>query len=58
MRPLLTLTQAINAAMDNDSNEKQAGLTFPGFFGVLANRYFYGTPAPKKAFGDGCLEEP
>ncbi len=42
------VTQAINAAMDNDSNEKQAGLTFPGFFGVLANRYFYETGASKK----------
>lgn len=41
-------TKAINAAMDNDSNEKQAGLTFPGFFGVLANRYFYETGASKK----------
>ncbi|WP_342513124.1 beta-ketoacyl synthase N-terminal-like domain-containing protein [Sporosarcina sp. FSL K6-1522] len=42
------VTQAINAAMDNDSNEKHAGLTFPGFFGVLANRYFYETGASKK----------
>ena len=42
------VTQAINAAMDNDSNEKQAGLTFPGFFGVLANRYFYETGATKE----------
>ncbi len=42
------VTQAINAAMDNDSNEKQAGLTFPGFFGVLANRYFYETDATKE----------
>lgn len=42
------VTQAINAAMDNDSNEKNAGLTFPGFFGVLANRYFYETGASKK----------
>ncbi|MCG3088159.1 thiolase C-terminal domain-containing protein [Sporosarcina cyprini] len=42
------VTQAINAAMDNDSNEKRAGLTFPGFFGVLANRYFYETGASKK----------
>ena len=40
------ITEAINAAMDNDSNEKHAGLTFPGFFGVLANRYFYETGAP------------
>ena len=41
-------TLAINAAMDNDSNEKHAGLTFPGFFGTLANRYFYETGASKK----------
>ncbi|MDZ5471356.1 thiolase domain-containing protein [Bacillus sp. 31A1R] len=41
-------TRAINAAMDNDSNEKNAGLTFPGFFGNLANRYFYETGASKK----------
>ena len=42
------VTQAINAAMDKDSNEKHAGLTFPGFFGVLANRYFYETGASKE----------
>lgn len=41
-------TKAINAAMDNDSNEKHAGLTFPGFFGTLANRYFYETGASKE----------
>jgi acetyl-CoA C-acetyltransferase len=41
-------TRAINAAMDNDSNEKHSGLTFPGFFGTLANRYFYETGASKK----------
>lgn len=41
-------TKAINAAMDNDSNEKHAGLTFPGFFGTLANRYFYETGAKKE----------
>ena len=41
-------TRAINTAMDNDSNEKNAGLTFPGFFGTLANRYFYETGASKK----------
>lgn len=41
-------TRAINAAMDNDSNEKRAGLTFPGFFGTVANRYFYETGASKK----------
>ncbi|WP_342528350.1 beta-ketoacyl synthase N-terminal-like domain-containing protein [Chryseomicrobium sp. FSL W7-1435] len=42
------VTQAINAAMDTDSNEKHAGLTFPGFFGVLAHRYFYETGASKE----------
>ncbi|WP_153731094.1 thiolase C-terminal domain-containing protein [Sporosarcina obsidiansis] len=42
------VTQAINAAMDTVSNEKQAGLTFPGFFGVLANRYFHETDATKE----------
>lgn len=42
------VTQGINAAMDTISNEKNAGLTFPGFFGVLANRYFYETGASKK----------
>ncbi|EMR06857.1 3-ketoacyl-CoA thiolase [Bhargavaea cecembensis DSE10] len=42
------VTQAINAAMDTDSSEKSAGLTFPGFFGVLANRYFHETGASKK----------
>ncbi|WP_110113078.1 thiolase domain-containing protein [Bacillus sp. CGMCC 1.16541] len=41
-------TKAINAAMDNDSNEKHAGLTFPAFFGTLATRYFYETGASKK----------
>jgi acetyl-CoA C-acetyltransferase len=47
-RSTMETTQAINAAMENHSNEKQAGLTFPGFFGVLANRYFYETGASKK----------
>ncbi len=42
------VTQGINAAMDTNSNEKNAGLTFPGFFGVLANRYFYETGATKE----------
>lgn len=42
------ITHAINAAMDNDSNEKHAGLTFPGYFGVLANRYMYETEATKE----------
>jgi acetyl-CoA C-acetyltransferase len=43
-----TVMQAINGAMDTESNEKKAGLTFPGFFGILANRYFYETDASKK----------
>ena len=42
------VTHAINAAMDNDSNEGPAGLTFPGFFGIVANRYFYETGARKE----------
>lgn len=42
------VTQGINAAMDTNSNEKNAGLTFPGFFGVLANRYFHETGATKE----------
>jgi acetyl-CoA C-acetyltransferase len=42
------VTHAINSAMDNDSSEKFAGLTFPGFFGSLANRYFYETEATKE----------
>lgn len=41
-------TRAINAAMDNDSNEKKAGLTFPGYFGTVANRYMYETGATKR----------
>lgn len=39
--PTNVVTQAINSAMDNDSNEGISGLTFPGFFGVVANRYMY-----------------
>lgn len=42
-----TVIMAINAAMDNDSNETSAGLTFPGFFAVLANRYMHETGALK-----------
>lgn len=42
------VTQAINAAMDTTTTEKHAGLTFPGFFGVLANRYFHETGATKE----------
>ncbi|MBM7610270.1 acetyl-CoA C-acetyltransferase [Lysinibacillus composti] len=43
-----TVTQAINAAMDNQSLEKNSGLTFPAFFGLLANRYFFESGATKK----------
>jgi len=50
------ITEAINAAMDNGSNEKYAGLTFPGFFGVLANRYFYETGASKKHLAKVALK--
>lgn len=50
------VTGAINAAMDNESNEKHAGLTFPGFFGVLANRYFYETGASKEHLGMVALK--
>jgi acetyl-CoA C-acetyltransferase len=42
------VTHAINSAMDNDSSEKYAGLTFPGYFGSVANRYFYETGASKE----------
>ncbi|MFE4708842.1 beta-ketoacyl synthase N-terminal-like domain-containing protein [Peribacillus simplex] len=42
------ITKSINLAMDNDSNEGASGLTFAGFFGVLANRYFYEYGAEKK----------
>ena len=34
--------------MDSTTNERNAGLTFPGFFGVLANRYFHETGASKE----------
>jgi acetyl-CoA C-acetyltransferase len=43
-----TVTNAINYAMDNESNEGASGLTFPGFFGVLANRYMYEYGAERK----------
>ncbi len=43
-----TVTNAINQAMDNDSSEGASGLTFPGFFGVLANRYMYEYGATKE----------
>ncbi|GEL78584.1 thiolase C-terminal domain-containing protein [Tenuibacillus multivorans] len=52
----IEVTEAINAAMDNDSNEKHAGLTFPGFFGVLANRYFHETGATKKHLAQVALK--
>jgi acetyl-CoA C-acetyltransferase len=42
------VTKAINAAMDNDSGEGKSGLTFPGFFGVVANRYFHEYGAKKE----------
>ncbi|MBB3112780.1 acetyl-CoA C-acetyltransferase [Paenibacillus phyllosphaerae] len=35
------VTEALNSAMDNDSSEGMSGLTFPGFFGVVANRYMH-----------------
>ena len=35
------VTEALNVGMDNDSNEGISGLTFPGFFGVAANRYLH-----------------
>ncbi|MED3786671.1 thiolase domain-containing protein [Peribacillus frigoritolerans] len=46
--PTNLVTQAINSAMDNDSNEGISGLTFPGFFGVVANRYMYEFGAGKE----------
>ncbi len=39
--PTNVVTEALNVGMDNDSNEGISGLTFPGFFGVVANRYMY-----------------
>jgi acetyl-CoA C-acetyltransferase len=33
------ITLAINSAMDQESWECKAGLTFPGYFGLVANRY-------------------
>lgn len=45
--PTATVTQFINSAMDQTTNERYAGLTFPGFFGVVANRYFHETGANK-----------
>jgi acetyl-CoA C-acetyltransferase len=46
--PTQDVTKAINAAMDNSSSDKRAGLTFPAFFGLVANRYFHETGASKK----------
>ncbi|WP_240375663.1 thiolase C-terminal domain-containing protein [Bacillus piscicola] len=43
-----TVTNAINHAMDSGTNEAASGLTFPGFFGVLANRYMHEHGADKK----------
>jgi acetyl-CoA C-acetyltransferase len=51
-----TVTKAINNAMDNDSNEGASGLTFPGFFGVLANRYMYEYGAEKKHLAKVALK--
>lgn len=50
------VTAAINTAMDNESNEKQSGLTFPGFFGVVANRYMYETGASKEHLANVALK--
>ncbi|NMD71211.1 thiolase domain-containing protein [Bacillus sp. DNRA2] len=50
------VTQAINAAMDNGSSEKNAGLTFPGFFGLLANRYMYESGATKEHLANVVLQ--
>lgn len=50
------VTAAINTAMDNESNEKHAGLTFPGFFGVVANRYLHETGATKEQLANVALK--
>ncbi len=50
------VTQAINAAMDHHSSEKNAGLTFPGFFGLLANRYMYESGATKEHLANVVLQ--
>lgn len=42
------VTNSINMAMDNDTNEGVSGLTFPAFFGVTANRYMHEYGAEKK----------
>lgn len=46
--PTAEITSLLNTGMDNQSNEKYAGLTFPGFFGVVANRYMHETGATKE----------
>nr|WP_106779904.1 thiolase domain-containing protein [Lysinibacillus timonensis] len=51
-----TVTQVINTAMDQSTNEKEAGLTFPGFFGTVANRYFYETGATKEHLAKVALK--
>ncbi|WP_263705557.1 thiolase domain-containing protein [Shouchella tritolerans] len=43
-----TVTNAINAAMDAESNESATGLTFPGYFGAVANRYIHEYGAQRK----------
>lgn len=43
-----TVTNAINAAMDAESNESATGLTFPGYFGAVANRYIHENGAQRK----------
>lgn len=39
---------AVNYAMDNSTMESKTGITFPGYFGVVANRYMYEYGATKK----------
>lgn len=51
-----TITEAINYAMDSDSSERASGLTFPGFFGVLAKRYMYEYGANKKHLAQVALK--
>lgn len=38
---------AVNYAMDNSTMESKTGLTFPGYFGVVANRYMHEYGATK-----------
>lgn len=51
-----TVTQFINTAMDQSTTEKEAGLTFPGFFGTVANRYMYETGAKKEHLAKVALK--